>query len=234
MSPILALVLSGLLAYLLGATPFSLIIARRVGGIDLRQHGSGNVGATNVARTLGKKWGLIALLMDATKGMLAVGLLPYAIPATAVWQTHQLVLCAVLAVIGHMFSFWLKFRGGKGVATALGAVLILSPWGTLYAFVAFLLAFLASRIVSLSSMVAAVTFAVAQLALFGATLWTPAAWSLGAFSIGIPALIIFQHRANIGRLLRGEEARFGARKTSVEPSNAELDQTDSPTQHGEH
>ena len=208
MSPVLALVLSAGVSYFLGSIPFSLMIARRFCGVDLRQHGSGNVGATNVARTMGAKWGIFALLCDATKGSASVILIPWMLNVDESMMIHQKVICAVFAVIGHMFSIWLGLRGGKGVATALGAVAVLSPLATLWAFVGFALTFLLKRIVSLSSIVAAIVFAISQIGIYRASLWTSQQWSLGVFSIALPALIIFQHRSNIVRLLRGEEAQL--------------------------
>src|SRR5690606_37197450 len=104
--------------------PFSLLIARWFGGIDLRQHGSGNVGATNVARTLGFKWGLLALLLDALKGLLPTWGLPLLLFEGDVSRDHAQVVAGLAAIVGHMFPCWLGFRGGKGVATALGVVAV--------------------------------------------------------------------------------------------------------------
>lgn len=214
------LLLSAMLAYFIGSVPFSLIIARWATGIDLRKHGSGNIGATNVARTLGMKWGLFALLMDATKGMASVALIPVLLKCSDDMIVHQRVIGAVFAVVGHMFSAWLNFRGGKGVATALGAVLWLSPWSTLFSFLAFAIVFSAKRIVSLSSITAAITFAVAQLILFRESLWSSTNWSLGLFSIMVPSLIIFQHRSNIVRLIKGEEAKLVLSKRAQKDSES--------------
>jgi acyl phosphate:glycerol-3-phosphate acyltransferase len=205
MPPWLGLLASAVAAYLMGSIPCSLLIAKGCGGIDLRKHGSGNVGATNVARTLGARWGAVALTLDALKGILPVLMLPVLIPMPETFLTHQRVLCGVLAVLGHMFPVWIGFRGGKGVATALGAVCVLAPWSTLIAFGAFALLFAWKRIVSLASITAAVTFAIGQCILGGASLWSETEWSLGLFSIAVPLLIIVRHRGNIVRLLRGEE-----------------------------
>lgn len=214
MSPVMLLAVSAIAAYLVGSIPFSLLIARFFGGVDLREHGSGNVGATNVARTMGAKWGIAALLCDAAKGMISVGVIPLVISMSSEYQIHQAVLGAILAVLGHMFPVWLKLRGGKGVATALGAVIILAPWTTLYAFIGFFVFALSTRIVSLASIVAAATFSIAQLIMYGKELWTENVWSLGVFSVAVPLLIIFQHRANISRLVRGEEAKLSLGKKS--------------------
>lgn len=205
MPPWLGLLLSALLAYLLGSIPFSLLIAHLFGGFDLRARGSGNVGATNVARTMGARWGIAALTLDAIKGMVPVGLFPLLFLLPEPWVTHQRVLCGVMAVLGHMFPVWLGFRGGKGVATALGTVVVLAPLSTLIAFTLFAVSFAIRRIVSLSSMLAAVTFAVAQFTLFGSGMWSRSHWSLGTFSLAVPALILLRHHANIRRLFKGEE-----------------------------
>lgn len=204
-----------LAAYLAGSVPFSLLIARWVGGIDLRQHGSGNVGATNVARTLGFKWGLVALLLDALKGLLPTWGLPLLFFGPG--STHAPVASGLAAIIGHMFPCWLGFRGGKGVATALGVVAILSWPATLAAFVVFALTFAVSRIVSLSSILASVTFAVAEMVLLWPDAFSSANWSRGAFALAVPGLIIFRHRSNIVRLLKGEEHRFTRKAREPQP-----------------
>jgi glycerol-3-phosphate acyltransferase PlsY len=195
-------------AYLFGSIPFSLLIARWVGGIDLRQHGSGNVGATNVARTLGLKWGLLALLLDALKRLLPTWLLPLLLFGDGAERGHAEVAGGLAAIVGHMFPCWLGFRGGKGVATALGVVCVLSWPATLAAFVVFATTFAVSRFVSLSSMLAAAAYAIAEFALLWPDPFSIATWSRAAFALAVPALIVFRHRSNIGRLLRGEEPKF--------------------------
>lgn len=221
MSTQLAQLLSAAIAYLIGSIPFSLLIAKWFGGIDLRQFGSGNVGATNVARALGARWGALALACDAAKGMIAVGMLPTLVTVPSDQLVHQQVLVAIFAVLGHMFSLFLSLKGGKGVATALGAVILLSPWTTLYALLAFIVAMATTRIVSLSSIVAAVTYAIVQMCLYQSDLWSSKNWSLGTFSTVVPLLIIFRHRANIVRIRQGTESQltFG-RKPSAEGDNS--------------
>lgn len=200
-------------SWLLGTIPFSLVIGRLVAGIDLRQHGSGNVGATNVARTLGARWGVLALLLDAAKGAVPVWLLPilFAIPEGA--ETNMRVLCGVAAVLGHMFPPWLNFRGGKGVATALGVVIVLAPAAMGIALLAFVLTFAVTRIVSLSSILGSIAFAIAQFSLYGDRLWTSTTYGLGLFSIAVPALIVIRHWPNILRLCKGEEKQLQFKKT---------------------
>lgn len=215
-SPPVLLAVAGVVAFLAGSVPFSLLIARWVAGIDLRKVGSGNVGATNVWRAVGPRWGVLALLCDALKGLLPTLLLPeLAGGETAHLVTHVAVLSGVSALLGHLFPPWLGFRGGKGVATALGVVLVLAPLGTLAALLVFAALFAMTHIVSLGSIGAAVTFAVFQLCYEGSGLWTVDHWSLGVFNLIVPVLIIVMHRANIARLLRGTEPALLARSKGV-------------------
>jgi acyl phosphate:glycerol-3-phosphate acyltransferase len=199
-------------AYLAGSIPFSLLIARAVGGIDLRQHGSGNVGATNVGRLLGWKWGIVALILDALKGLLPTGLLPLLFSDAGV-RGHLAVGCGLAAILGHMFPCWLGFRGGKGVATSLGVVLMLAPWGGLAAAGVFAVCFAIWRYVSLGSIIAAMAFAIVQFVLLRPDPFSSLKWSLAAFSIAVPMLVILRHRSNIVRLLRGEEKKFVAKRS---------------------
>ncbi len=201
----LGYLLSAGAAYLIGSIPCSLLLAKGVKGIDLRQHGSGNVGATNVARTMGWNWGAVALLLDALKGLLPVLLLPRAIAMATEAASHQAVLCGLAAVIGHTAPVWLKFKGGKGVATGLGVAALLAPWATLIAFIVFAVSFAARRIVSLGSILAAVTFSVTVLAMSWPKPFASDRWSLSLFAIAVPGMIILRHASNIGRLIRGEE-----------------------------
>lgn len=207
-------------SYLAGSIPFGLLLARWIGKIDLREHGSHNIGATNVARTMGLKWGICVLVLDAFKGMLPLLLLPglFFEKGAPLWE-HIRVGCGLAAICGHMFPCWLNFRGGKGVATALGVVAVLAPWATLFAFVAFALTFAVSRIVSLSSIVASLVFAATELTRLWPAVFSPTHWTIGLFSIAVPLLIIVRHRENIKRLARGEESRFQfRRKTPGEPT----------------
>ena len=155
---------AAVIAYLAGSIPFGLLVARVVAGIDIRKHGSGNIGATNVGRTLGAKWGIAVLLLDALKGALPVLMIPRVLADTeSTWFVLLQVIVGVATVVGHMFPVWLRFHGGKGVATALGVVCVLAPVGSLAAFGGFALCMAASRIVALSSIVAAVVFAAGQI-----------------------------------------------------------------------
>jgi len=193
------------LAYLAGSIPFGLWLTWWIAGVDLRSVGSGNIGATNATRVLGGKWGSVVLLLDALKGLLPTLMLPMLFDGSEPLIHHERVLAGVCAILGHSYPIWLGFRGGKGVATSLGAVLILSPWGTLVAAGLFAAAFALTRIVSAGSLLAAVGFAVFQWFALQPDPWSAANWSLTAFSLGVPLLIIVRHRNNIVRLLRGEE-----------------------------
>lgn len=187
-------------AYLLGAVPFGVLVARCLDrGVDLRKTGSGNIGATNVARTLGKGPGILTLLLDAGKGAASVLL------AAALAQPGDPLLPAVAggaAFLGHLFPVWLGFRGGKGVATALGVVLAISPAAAGVLVLLFAAAFAATRYVSLGSLVAAAGLVPAMLLL-------RAPIPHVVLSAGIGSLVFWAHRENIRRLLAGEERRFG-------------------------
>jgi glycerol-3-phosphate acyltransferase PlsY len=202
-----------------------LLVARGIGGIDLRKQGSGNIGATNVARTMGFRWGGLVLLLDALKGGLPVLWLA---PALYGDQTpgfeHVQVGCGLAAVLGHMFPCWLGFRGGKGVATALGVVAVLAPRATLVAAVVFGLVFAATRIVSLASLTASVCFAVTELWLLRPHPFDGENWSRSAFSLAVPLLIIIRHRDNIRRLWRGEEKRIQSSDRGADASSGALDE----------
>ena len=205
------------LAYLVGSIPFGYLTARVVRGIDIRQHGSGNIGATNVGRVLGSRWGIVVLMLDLLKGLLPVWLLPaWSIQPTAE-QMHWNVAVGVATIVGHMLPCWLGFRGGKGVATALGVVLFLAPWASLISAGSFAITFAMWRIVSLSSIIAVLAFAAAELTLLWPNPFSGSKWSLTAFSLAVPLLIIIRHRSNIGRLLRGEEPRFRSGGDQLNP-----------------
>ena len=219
----IALLAVGGISFLIGSIPFGLLIARAVAGIDLRQAGSGNIGATNVTRVVGKTWGAVVLLLDALKGALPAGVLPALLAIPAEQQLHAAVLGGLMAILGHMFSPWLKFRGGKGVATAMGAVFVLAPIGLAVAFLVFVILVSATRIVSIGSISAAVSFAITQVVVLQPDLWSAQRWSLTAFSLGVPTLIIFQHRSNIRRLIQGQEHAFRKSPETASASSATSD-----------
>jgi len=194
-------ILVSLAAYLCGSIPTGVLLTRRL-GIDIRNTGSGNVGATNVARSAGKKIGLLTLLGDALKGLLPVVLVRLLGLGEA-----ALGCAAVAALLGHMFSPFLQFSGGKGVATGLGVFLGMAPQAILIALVIFLITFALSRIVSLASIIATAFFPVLLMRLSYPTVHI---WA-GMF---VALLIIVRHKENIIRLLKGEESKFRFAKTS--------------------
>jgi acyl phosphate:glycerol-3-phosphate acyltransferase len=196
------------LSYLLGSIPFGYLLVRLFRGEDVRLSGSGNIGATNVSRK-SPVLGVITLLLDAAKGMAAVVFSSFlAERLTGTLTCEQMTLAALFSIVGHMFPGWLKFRGGKGVATGLGAFSLIAPKPVLLAAIAFLAAFLLSRYVSLASItaVAAFPFLVWWICRFGAH---PAALAMIALA---SLLIIVRHHENIRRLLAGTENRFGANR----------------------
>jgi acyl phosphate:glycerol-3-phosphate acyltransferase len=209
--------LGTLAAFACGSIPFGYVLARWVRGIDIRQHGSGNIGATNVWRVMGARWGLAVFVLDFLKGAVPVwgGIWLAARSGTNVGPGGLLpVLCGLAAIMGHMYPPWLGYSGGKGVATAVGVVLMLAPQSALISAATFALVFWIGRIVSLASILAALAFALAQLAWFHPPSEWAGNWATTLFSAFVPALIIWRHRANIGRLVRGEEHRWGRKPAS--------------------
>jgi glycerol-3-phosphate acyltransferase PlsY len=210
-----------LASYLAGSIPFGFLIGKFVKGIDLRSHGSGNIGATNAGRVLGKKWGLICLFLDAMKGLVPV----LAFPRLMLGPdnpnlSHATVLAGVSTIVGHMFPCWLGFRGGKGVATSLGVLSVLSPWGLLIAGSLFFSSFILWQYVSLSSMIAAIGFSLFELIRLGPNPFNENSCSQAAFAITVPILIVVQHRSNIRRLLQGDEPKFRSKivETTDQPA----------------
>jgi len=193
-------------SYLLGSIPFGILMAKLFGGGDIRRAGSGNIGATNVARVVGPLAGILTLLLDAAKGGFAVWL-------AARWMHGEalaMVLAGLFAMLGHCFPVWLRFRGGKGVATAAGVFLALCPAAMLAATILFLLVVGFWRYVSLGSIAAA-----AAIPLLIYLLWAPhfaPPQSVTLTSLAIAGLVIHQHRGNIARLARGEEPKFSLNK----------------------
>ena len=205
------LIIVAVCAYLIGSIPFGYILVRLFQGIDVRSIGSGNTGATNVARTGGKRLAIATLVLDIFKGWLTVFLiltLPF-IHSSGPVQLHALAtFAALIAVIGHMFPLWLGFKGGKGVATGLGVFLALAPFAALIAVAVFIVAVALTRYVSLGSILASAALPLALCWLYRDLFHASAL----AMSAAIALLIIVRHRQNIGRLLAGTESRLGARK----------------------
>src|SRR5437870_4624948 len=192
-----------LLAYFLGAIPFGVILAKLFGGTDVRKSGSGNIGATNVARVVGPLAGVLTLIFDMAKGAGAVLLAEKLSNHSARWM----MIAGIAALAGHCFPVWLKFRGGKGVATAAGVFLILSPLATLGAVLLFLAIVCSWRYVSLGSISAATAMPLLIYFLWAPGHAPPLPVSFGTLLAAV--LIVWNHRANIQRLVAGEEPRVG-------------------------
>jgi glycerol-3-phosphate acyltransferase PlsY len=206
------------LAYLLGSIPFSFLVVKMFVGADIRQHGSRNVGATNVARSFGKLPGFIALLLDGAKGYAAVAAAAW-ITARPEWplaampdasplrsRAFWVALAAVVAVLAHMFPVWLKFHGGKGVATATGAFLAIDPRALAAGLIVFIIVILVTRVVSLASILSAASIPIFLRFLTHAPFWTI------VLSIVISIAIIVKHHSNIARLAQGTERKMGERQ----------------------
>ena len=197
------IVLAAVAAYLVGAVPVGYLVARLFGVADIRRHGSGSIGATNVLRTAGRLPGIVTLLGDIVKGYLAVAL--------AGWidggAPRALAVGAVAAVVGNCWSLFLGFRGGKGVATGLGALLRLIPLAALAALPVFLVVVITTRFVSLGSLLGAACVPFGALAL-GA----PRPAVVGA--VAVAAIVVLRHHENIARLRAGTERRLGERRAS--------------------
>ena len=194
--------------YLLGSLPFSVWIARAY-GVDVRKVGSGNPGATNVLRAAGRGPGVLALLCDAGKGVLAVVLARLLTDSPAWWGW-----AALAAVCGHVFSVFLRFQGGKGVATAAGALVAVSPSALSVALVVFVAAVAATRYVSLGSILAALAFPLALWFLTARELTTGPRVGLMVSSSLIALIVLARHRANLQRLLTGTENKLGGTRTA--------------------
>jgi glycerol-3-phosphate acyltransferase PlsY len=207
-------------AYLLGSIPFGYLLVRIFRGEDIRQTGSGNIGATNVVRSGAKGLGIATLVLDALKGALAVGLA--ALVAGSKYNLcgdffqhpcapalRLMSLAAICAVLGHVFPVWLRFKGGKGVATALGAFCVLFPKVILVSLVIFILVVAITRYVSLGSILGAIAFPVA------AYFMQNADWLSLFLASGVSLIIVLKHHQNISRLLAGTENRFGGSKPQV-------------------
>mgnify|MGYP001828585782 CR=1 FL=1 len=190
-----------LAAYLFGAIPFGLLIAKSR-GVDIREQGSGNIGATNVFRVLGKSWGIFTFVLDALKGFIPA----FYFPLFGDIAPDYGVLFGIVAILGHSFPVYLKFKGGKGVATSAGMLLGVAPVAVGIGFLCWIICIFISRYVSLSSILAAIAVA--------ATVWIRGEKSLvvSCALTFLALLVVWLHRANIKRLLNGTENRFGKKK----------------------
>ena len=186
-----------IICYLVGSIPFSYIVSRRLGKVDIRKTGSGNVGATNVLRSAGLAPAILAVVGDILKGVFAAWL------AAVMGGGVLLLLCPLAAVVGHCYPVYLRFRDGKGVATSTGALLFLTPYSILYLFFAFVGVVGLSRIVSLGSLTAAVFIPFVTMFLY------PQERFVIILTFLLAILVIYRHKDNIRRLLAGKEPRIG-------------------------
>lgn len=186
------------IGYLIGGIPTGLLVCRLVKGVDPRSYGSGSSGATNVSRVLGKKWAVFVLLLDALKGYLPVTFLPGLLTGGSASEILQ-VLTAAGLVVGHIWTPYARFKGGKGVATAAGAMIAIDIMVVRFALVVWLVVFLPFRIVSIASLAAAVSLPVYVFLIGNRSM------AVSLFSCGLALLILFTHRENIRRLFRRDE-----------------------------
>jgi len=191
-----------ILAYIIGSIPTAVWVSKSVFGIDIRDYGSGNAGATNSFRVLGSKWGSFVMLVDVTKGVLATSLyilIPFYL-TNELARTNFMIALGMAAVLGHILPIFANFRGGKGVATLLGMALAIQPMVALLCLVVFLITLLSTRFVSLSSMLAGVAFMVLILFIFNEkeTIYR-------LFAIIVAMMVVVTHQKNITRLIKGTE-----------------------------
>jgi glycerol-3-phosphate acyltransferase PlsY len=222
--PVLSYIVVALGAYLIGSIPFG-FLAAKAKGIDIRNVGSGNIGATNAMRVLGKPAGIFVLLMDALKGYAACAFLP---PLIFNWlaphysgfyvlfekepeefQMRLKIIAGVFAVLGHNYTCWLKFKGGKGIATSAGVYLALAPWPLLIALVVFILAVTLTRYISVGSISGGIALPVAVWVM------TPHNVLLDIVTTALGALAVYKHKSNIQRLMAGTENRLGKKPEAV-------------------
>ncbi len=209
-------------AYLLGALPFGYVLAR-IKGVDIRSVGSGNIGATNVGRALGRSWGVLVFLLDAGKGFLAAGPLCWLVlhlgevPGKSLLSTGLGPLYAVAVFGGHVWPVFLSFKGGKGVATGAGAVAALAPVALAVGVAMWGVSLLMTRYMSIASMFGAVTVAGICVARTLRAGRIGEDWPLWALTLLLALLVVARHRPNIARLVRGEELKLGAGRKPAEP-----------------
>jgi glycerol-3-phosphate acyltransferase PlsY len=208
--PVVGYIIAALVAYLLGSIPTGFLVAK-ARGIDIRSVGSGNIGATNVVRVLGRPAGIFVLLVDALKGALSVLIAVRVIGPLFSGVSGNLAnewygVCAgVAAILGHNFTCWLAFKGGKGIATSAGVLVALVPWSLVIILVVWIILIATTRLVSLASVCASATLPFAA--------WiTGESLTMILITTGLAGLAIYKHRANIKRLIAGTEPRFGESK----------------------
>lgn len=200
-----------LLSYLLGAVPFGFLLVRVFKGIDLRAVGSGNIGATNTMRVLGRPLGVIAFLMDLGKGFVPVALIAPWLAGETVDPGWLGVSCGAAAVCGHVWPVYLRFRGGKGVATGFGALLAIDPWIILLAGIGWLAVIVTTRFVGLASVVMGLLFPVVAYIRRGSEEYGE---EVILASLALTILILLRHRSNLERMIAGTEPRIGLKKAT--------------------
>jgi len=206
------LILIVIVSYLIGSIPSGYLVANSQ-GIDIRQHGSKNIGATNVLRVMGKKWGYLVFFCDGFKGFLVVRLGIFLGTLGGIESSIAGVVAAIACILGHNYTFWLGFKGGKGIATSGGVVLALFPWFiVLIVALVWVVIFYLSRYVSLASICAAISLPM-SLVLMSPWIGGSNFWVLILFSILAAGLAVWRHRTNITRLLSGTESRFGKKES---------------------
>jgi glycerol-3-phosphate acyltransferase PlsY len=207
LTSIMTWLLIAIISYFIGSVPSGYLVARTQ-GVDIRQHGSRNIGATNVLRVMGKKWGYLVFLCDASKGFLAVKLGMLVATHAQLSPVLGGVIAAITCILGHNYTIWLGFKGGKGIATSGGVILALFPIAVVCCLaLVWIGVFYAGKYVSLASIAAAVALPVAVFLIVPKT--GGEFWTLFGFSVLICALAVWRHQANIVRLMNGTESRFG-------------------------
>ncbi len=203
------------ISYLMGSIPTSIIAGKLLKGIDIRRHGSGNAGATNVFRVLGWKAGIVVLLIDMAKGLIpTIWVAKLGLDSGLGWEFINFqIIAGIAAVFGHIWTVFAKFKGGKGVGTGAGMIIGLAPLAVLICLIVFVLVVAVTRYVSLGSILASLTF-MGVIFVRHFLLGAEVPLQLLVFSVFIPALIIYTHRSNVGRLLRGEENKMKFGKSS--------------------
>lgn len=213
-------ILAATIGYLLGAIPFALIISKRMAGIDISRHGSGNIGGTNVLRVLGLKAGVIVIVLDLAKAVIPVMLAKFIIGDSVLrlgslslnWQWGQ-VLAALMVMVGHNWSVYIKFRGGKGVAAYYGAWFAIWPVAALFGGLILIVTVLLSRYMSLGSILSSLGILCLFMVLTVMFEFPPVYL---VYSLVAAALIVYQHRSNINRLQAGTEAKLGDKKSRID------------------
>lgn len=196
-------------SFLIGGIPFGLLLGK-LKGIDIRKTGSGNIGATNLTRALGKRWGISAFVLDFLKGLLPT-LIPLYFkleaPDIKLTTTHLQIVAGLASVLGHIFPVYLKFKGGKGVATTFGVMAGILPWAGLIAGGIWLICFFTTKTVSIASVVCAIGFPIGTFIVYKDRP-TEDYWALVTLSLCVMLLIVLRHRSNLARLFKGKENRF--------------------------